>query len=826
MVLVILDPNLDGPAGHHLAYDLAIAREALARGQAATIVANRRFPATEVEGVRVLPHFTATTYAVRHADPVTGAADDWRHFNDLLLAELQLLPRSLTPPEAAVLAPTVTENHLAGYLGWMKAFDPLEAPLFLVHLMFPSGVTLDAAGAPVVEEPLRALFYRLAERLAREPGPEVHLFASGLQHAAEYGALFGRPVPAHPLPIRPLPDRQAAGCEGRVLVFAGDARADKGITLLPRLLPALAAAHPDRGFVAHVNAETAWGEAKPAADALAALGGTRPNIEVMTGRLPPEAYAALLRSVGLMVFPYDPGLYRRKSSGILWEAVSLGTPVVVPAGTWLENEARHWGAGHVAHAAHAPEAIAAAVAEALARLSELAAVSAAAAERYRAANGAAALLDQIAALWVRHQAAASLLARPGIMALEIDRLEAGWHQPETLEGQPIRWSQQEPEIAFDWPFETPWELELTLLAYFGAEQLERAQVEGNTGPVTLTWAREGRGARLILRGAGPGRARPRVALRLRLPYTYRPPNERRDLGVLVTAMRIGPVAAGAPVVPEAAARPALRLPPAAAGGGWPLAPSVAGQLWPEPDRPCVLAFRLRAATGGAPPAVALAIGVGAARLTLTEEAEGRWLGTATLPAALLRAAGEPVVWELTAEGGGEVVLIAAEASPLAVTTRPLGPAAAPADPPSAPTAPPGQVQGSAAPRLRWDLAAGFGEPEGPFPELGLPAGVRWAVARAARLVLEAPAAGAARLRLRYRSLVPRQVLRARLNGAPLTEAALAGGGLAQGGEVTLDLALRVGANELALEFGPGVAEPGTGRELVLLVERAEVAPAV
>lgn len=823
MALVILDPNLDGPVGHHLTYDLAIAKEALARGQAATIIANRRFPATEVEGVRVLPHFSATTYATRHADPVTGAADDWRHFNDLLLAELGLLPRSETPPEAAVLAPTVTENHLAGYLGWMKAFDPLEAPLFVVHLMFPSGVTLDAAGAPVVEEPLRALFYRLAERVAREPGPEVHLFASGPQHAAEYGALFGRPVPAHPLPIRPLPEGCAAGREGRVLLLAGDARADKGIGLLPGLLPALAAAHPDRTFVVHVNAEAAWGEAKQAAAALAALAGTRANIEVATGRLPPEGYLALLRSVGLAVFPYDPVLYRRKSSGVLWEALSLGIPVVVPAGTWLENEARRWGAGHVAHAAHAPAAIAAALAEALARLPDLAAASAAAAERYRAANGAAALLDQVAGLWVRHQAAASLVARPADSAIDIARLEDGWHRPETLDGKPIRWSQQEPEIAFDWPFETPWELELRVLAYFGAEQLEKAEVASDAGPVTLTWAREGGGARLILRGPGRGRARPRVALRLRLPHTRRPPDETRDLGVLVTAIRLGPARGAAPPAPEAARRPAVRLPAAGTAGGWPLAPRVAGELWPEPDRACVLAFRLRAATSGPPPAVALRVAGARARLQLGTEADGLWLGTATLPVALLRAAGEPVAWELVAEEGTAVVLAGATASPLAGTTRPLAPAeAAPEAGRAAPAAGGG---GAGQVRLRWDLATGFDEEEGPFPELGLPAGVRWVVARAARLVLEAEAAGAARLRLRHRCLAPRQVLRARLNGAPLLETVIAGGALDQGGEVVLDLALRAGANELMLDFGAGVAEPGTGRDLVLLVEQAEIAPA-
>ena len=809
MALVILDPNLEGPAGHHLAYDLAIAREARARGEAVTIVANRRFPGTEAEGVRVLPHFTATTYAVEHQDPVTGAADDWRHFNDLLQADLALLPRGETPPDAAVLVPTVTENHLAGFVGWMKSFDPIEAPLFLIHLMFPSGVTVDAGGAMVVEDPLRALFYRLAERAAREAGPEVHLFASGGQHAAEFGALFGRAVPPHPLPIRPEPSPARQAPARRALVFAGDARIDKGVALLPALIPRLAAAHPDWTFVAHVNGAAAWGEAKAAAEAVAALAGTRPNVEVAAGRLSPEDYLALARGVDVALFPYDPALCRRKSSGVLWEAVSLGTPVVVPEGTWLENEARHWGAGHVASAGHDAAAIAEAFAAALPRIDALAAQSAEAGKRYRAANGAAALIDQVAALWVRHKAAASLVERPRVMAVDLARLDAGWHRLEALDGQPIRWSQREPTIAFDWPFEEPWELELRLPSFLGTEQFEKAEVVGSETPVSLSWQREGHGARLLARGAGQGRARPRIAFRLRLPQTYRPANETRDLGILVTAMRVGPATGARAAAARTPERPAARILDAAgAGEGWPRE----GELRAEPDRPCMLAFRLRGDTGGAPPAVALRIAGAAARLRFSVEGVGTWLGIAMLSPALLRAAGDPAAWTLVAENGSGLALESVSASALAGTTRPLDEAPAPAVP----------AAGMAAPRLRWDLTRGVGPDEGPFPDLGLPAGVRWVVAREALLVVEAGAEAAARLTLGYRSLVPRQDLRVTVNGGAAMPVDLVGGGLKAAAAVTIDLALRPGENEVALAFGAAVREPGTGRELVLLIERAEV----
>lgn len=835
MALIILDPNLEGEAGHHLAYDLAIAKEALARGETATIIANRRFGARTIEGVRVLPHFSETCYAVLHKDPVSGAFDDFRHFNDLLQAELAALPRGEFRPSDAVLVPTVTENHLAGYVGWMKSFDPLEAPLFLVHLMLPSGYAVEGDGREAVEDPLRALFYRLADRATQEPGPEVHLFASGGQHAAEYGALLGRTIPPHPVPIRPDPAPREEDAPNRALLFAGDVRIDKGIALLPELAPALAAAHPDWTFVAHANTNAAWGEAMEAGEALAAVAEGVDNLEVTGGRLSPDAYLALLQGVRIALFPYDPALYRRKSSGVLWEAISLGVPVVVPEGTWLEYEARHWGAGHVAYAAHEPASIAAAFEAALPRIAELEAASLAAGERYRAANGAATLMDQIAALWVRHKAVSSLVTRPRSMALDLLRMDAGWHRPETVEGRQVRWTAQDPVIAFDWPFDEPWEAELTLHSFFGADQVNKVAATAGDAPVATSWSREGRGGRLVLRGAGPGRARPRVELRLRLPYTYRPANDARDLGVLVAGLRIGPAARDA--VGDAELPFARVLAAPAEDGGWLVAPALSGEVLSEGDAPCVLGFRLRAAEVPAARGIGLYVNGAPLPLTVSAEPGGTWLATATVPAALLRRAGPVAAWDLVQDGtaaGEAPVLLAVAAAGMAGTlsfAEPPEPVAIPPaeeDDGTEPTM--DAVTGVATeeppyvgpPRIRWDLCAGIGPEEGPFPDLDLPAGVRWIVAREARLVMEAGEEATARLALAYRSLLPRQDVRLALNDGPEEALEIAAGSLKETGDHAIDLDLRPGMNELRLGFAGAVREPGSGRELVLLIERIDL----
>jgi hypothetical protein len=422
---------------------------------------------------------------------------------------------------------------------------------------------------------------------------------------------------------------------------------------------------------------------------------------------------------------------------------------------------------------------------------------------------------------VRHKAAASLVARPRSMAIDLARLDGGWHRPEPLDGRTVRWAMQEPAIAFDWPFEDDWQLEITLLSFFGAEQLDRTEVQATDLPVALSWQRDGRGARLLLRGPGPGRARPRIELRLRLPYTYRPQNDARDLGVLVGAMQVGLAASAASgATADPTLQPILRITGAEApGGGWRLAPAVGGILLASAERPCVAAFRLRCAGGATPPPVMLHVGGTAARLRLSPTAEGDWLGTAMLPPAVLRAGGDRAEWTLVTEPGeGQAVtLVSAEATDLAGTTRPLAsaePAAAPPPPPPAAALAPGGT------RLRWDLSQGIGPSEGPFPDLGVPAGVRWVVARDARLVVEAEAAGPARLTLRYRCLVPRQGMRVMLEGGTPRLVEIEGAGLRQSGEIAVDLTLRAGANEVALAFSAGVREPGTGRELVLLLEEA------
>ncbi len=317
-----------------------------------------------------------------------------------------------------------------------------------------------------------------------------------------------------------------------------------------------------------------------------------------------------------------------------------------------------------------------------------------------------------------------------------------------------------------------------------------------------------------------------MTLKLRLPFTHRPANDARDLGVLVAALRVGPAERAAPPgAPQQGPVARVAATPEA-GGGWRVAPSLNGEVTGDPGHSCVLAFRF---AGGEVAALrGLRLFVNAVPVLLEIGAEGGgWLATATLPAALLRQRA-PAGWDLVADPqAGEVPLLRdVTVAPMAGTALAEAvidaPAAdpVPADMPPPPQDPVRDALLHDGPLVRWDLCAGIGPQEGPFEDLGIPPGVRWIVARRCTLVLEAPERTAGQLRLRYRSLLPRQDLRAVLNGGAATALAAVGRGLREPHELVLDVALAAGRNELALEFSGAVREPGSGRELVLLIEAA------
>jgi len=543
MTLIILDPNFAHPHGHHMEWDLAIAAAAREREQDTLIFAHRECPLASKEGIEIVPLFSHSTYESKHKDRIVGRFDDFTYFNDTLASELALIPRDRLGATDAVLVPTLTENHLLGYVSWMRTFDAARAPLFILWLMFSSGLGPPAeTGASTVADPFQALFYRLAFRRASEPGTPIHFFGGGRQLAREFSELVGSKIDAHAIPTDPRSGIRAAD-RPAALLFAGDVKVDKGFMLLPGLADRLCAMWPGWDFLIHANSNTSWGPASAAYKELTETVAPRhKNLILLTGRLSREDYLGLMHRADCLVSTYDPILYARKSSGVVWEAISLGLPMLVPANTWLQREAEEWGAACATYKDFSVDGIVESFGVFSESVPALRARCLEAAERYHVHNGLGALMDQIGRLWAPRMLAASLMIQPRSWFLPLEGIEQkGWSFPETLDGHIVRWVDHSFEIGFSWPFDVPWQIDIDAARFMGAKQVTLARAFANERelPTNAIVHASGLSGTLTISGTGD-RRRPAVRVRVELPWTKAPPGESRQLGLLVRSVSVCP----------------------------------------------------------------------------------------------------------------------------------------------------------------------------------------------------------------------------------------------------------------------------------------------
>jgi hypothetical protein len=312
------------------------------------------------------------------------------------------------------------------------------------------------------------------------------------------------------------------------------------------------------------------------------------------------------------------------------------------------------------------------------RLEELTEDAAAIAERFRGENGAAALMDHVGRLWTARLAAAALLVRERETALDLVSLhEEGWHKLEEEDGRPARWTAKEPVIAFDWPFRAPWQLRLRIRHWHGDAQLRGIEAWCGEQKLQVAVARDASGPLIRIEGRPGDPLDPRSAVRLVLPTTHRPPDDPRDLGVMVTGLTLR--AAQASAAPEQALPAAGVRAAAEPDGSWRARGVLGGEVVADGRDPVGLAFAFDV-PGGPPVARALALYLNGVplRLDLTPESGAAWSGLASLPAGVLLRAGLVSHWDLVVPEDAEVRLRSVRAVKLA-GTRAAATDAAPAD---------------------------------------------------------------------------------------------------------------------------------------------------
>jgi glycosyltransferase involved in cell wall biosynthesis len=120
-----------------------------------------------------------------------------------------------------------------------------------------------------------------------------------------------------------------------------------------------------------------------------------PQVRLVHGALSEERFYQILTDADGVVLPYDPDVFAKRSSQILAQAAALGRPVVVIAGSFLDDECRSAGISAVTAEAYTAAALGGALVRFAMEREKLAKAAWAAGPIHRERHSASAFVDRL-----------------------------------------------------------------------------------------------------------------------------------------------------------------------------------------------------------------------------------------------------------------------------------------------------------------------------------------------------------------------------------------------------------------------------------------------
>jgi glycosyltransferase involved in cell wall biosynthesis len=125
-----------------------------------------------------------------------------------------------------------------------------------------------------------------------------------------------------------------------VVAYLGDARADKGFTLLPALAAALQQRKTLVRLLVHAGGASLGPQESDAAEQLERMPDL---VKVVRGSLRTAEYHKLFSKTSIILLPYDHARYAYGTSGTFAEAMAAGKPAIATADTWMTDESNRLG---------------------------------------------------------------------------------------------------------------------------------------------------------------------------------------------------------------------------------------------------------------------------------------------------------------------------------------------------------------------------------------------------------------------------------------------------------------------------------------------------
>lgn len=371
---IIVDQSLRDFNGHYYEYDISLARALAARGVNTAVLAHRNcnvmLSAPDVEIKRYFSKAWNETHhrtSERMAREILGKIPgEMRGLFISAASSMRRIMRRVLQQGPASLAPSLPDfgkqlvayfdaEHLNGHdhvLLHTIAIAELHSVIAAVdgreNLPRIDVVLRRDADEPDVKHDawggISGAF--AAIRTRRTLASNFRFFCDTDSLSQQYANLAGE-VPVSTIPIpHGLDDnalrRRAKMATPACITYLGNARTEKGYHLLPQAIAALRRDFLETRrvrFVVQSNASLSLEEGviSAARRRLASYGPDK--VELVRRDLTTSEFQSLLFGSNLILLPYQAERYRRRSSGILVQAMVAGIPVVVPAGTWLSEAA-------------------------------------------------------------------------------------------------------------------------------------------------------------------------------------------------------------------------------------------------------------------------------------------------------------------------------------------------------------------------------------------------------------------------------------------------------------------------------------------------------
>ena len=338
--VVILDPGLFGPAGHHLNMAYALQSELQELALPGLILCHAQ-ASPVVKAVPAVPYFQVSGYHSREHRSEAEEYSDCVLSNAVFLEQLRQLSGSVAlGSNDLILVPTVTSTLILGLAQWLTTFESWQRPRFAIGLMFQPDWHSTGATSPVGEALYRAAFAILPPAVSDRLVTVCETSAL----ASEYAKLVGvQPILYEPHFLERLLREARTKSDGSALTvsFLGFGKREKGLHLLPDLVPQILDEVPEAVF----QIQLSGGSPALLEHVAVSLAANGDRVTLVRGPVEARRMAEMMVATDLMLLPYDPDTYRTRGSGIFADCKIGGIPVVVPRESAMGSEVRSGGFG-------------------------------------------------------------------------------------------------------------------------------------------------------------------------------------------------------------------------------------------------------------------------------------------------------------------------------------------------------------------------------------------------------------------------------------------------------------------------------------------------